>query len=83
VNFSGSSFACEAFRVPNRVRVEAEFASRFNVIWVAQSSAQKNFACAVGQITFTHCRVLFPQRGALRDRHERWKQDAMDALAAR
>jgi len=83
VNFSGSSFAREAFRLPNRVRVEAEFVSRFNVIWVVQSSAQKYFACAVGQITFTHCRVLFPQRGASRDRHERWKQDAMDALAAR
>jgi hypothetical protein len=65
------------------VRVEAEFVSRFKVIWVVQSAAQKYFACAVGQITFTHCRVLLPQRGALRDRHERWKQDAMDALAAR
>src|SRR5690348_10410807 len=25
--------------------------------------------------------VPFPIRGALRDRHERWKRDAMDALA--
>jgi len=26
--------------------------------------------------------VLIPPRGAFRDRHERWKRDAMDALPA-
>jgi hypothetical protein len=40
-------------------------------------------ACRVGQITGTFSAILRPCRGALRDRHERWLWDAMDARAAR
>jgi predicted Fe-S protein YdhL (DUF1289 family) len=38
-------------------------------------------ACAVGQITSTFPRIPRPCRGALRDRHERWLWDAMDAAS--
>jgi hypothetical protein len=33
----------------------------------------------VGQIISTTSRHLVPTRGALRDRHERWERDAVDA----
>src|SRR5215470_5133316 len=40
-------------------------------------------ACAVGQITTMLPRVPYLIRGALRDRHERWERDAMDAACCR
>ena len=64
------------------MRVNAFFMSRFKLIWVVQSPSQKYFACAVGQINATDSRVLLPSRGALRDRHERWVRDAMDAAVS-
>jgi hypothetical protein len=39
-------------------------------------------ACAVGQIRSTDFAVPHPPRGALRDRHECWARDAMDAVGA-
>jgi hypothetical protein len=63
MNFSGSSFACEAFRLPNRVRLKAEFVSRFNVIWVVQMAREKYFAFAVGQIISRTPAVSRPQEG--------------------
>jgi hypothetical protein len=37
------------------------------------------WACTVGQITGSISPVPLPLRGAFRDRHERWKRDAVDA----
>ncbi|HWX37059.1 MAG TPA: hypothetical protein VNZ53_57810, partial [Steroidobacteraceae bacterium] len=46
--------------------------SRFKLIWVVQSSSKKYSAWPVGQITSTCLRCPALDKGALRDRHERW-----------
>jgi hypothetical protein len=42
-------------------------------------ACRRRRACLVGQITSTLPGIPRPCRGALRDRHERWLRDAMDA----
>jgi hypothetical protein len=63
-----------------RMRANTNFASRYNLIWVVQSSREKYSVCAVGQITITTSPHSGPERGTLRDRHERWAGNAVDAM---
>jgi len=64
------------------MRVNSNLLKRFKLIWVVQSLFEKYFACPVGQITSTSFRRPASIRGALRDRHERWVRDAMDAAVS-
>jgi len=62
----------------NRVRVKADFVSGFKLIRVVQIRIKKYFASVFQKyVIASFCPA--PERGALRDRHERWKRDAMDA----
>jgi hypothetical protein len=49
---------------------------------VASPSCQKYFTHPDGQIISTSLRILCSSEGRLADRHERWVQDAVDALRA-
>jgi hypothetical protein len=53
----------------------------FREIRFVQSFSQKYFALSEAQISRMLRSVLTPFRGAYRDRHGRWVEDAMDALA--
>ena len=65
----------------NRLRVYGNLLKRFNLIWAVQSSIAEIFRFPA--ILDRWLAPLRPAsiRGALRDRHERWVRDAMDALA--
>jgi hypothetical protein len=54
------------------MRVEAIFGNGFKLICPVQSCAQKDSTLPVGQIITTGLRRSTPNRGAFRDRHERW-----------
>jgi hypothetical protein len=60
------------------LRPKAGFAWRFKAIWAVQFLSEKYLACAVGQINGFNERIPHLERGALRDRHERWARNAMD-----
>jgi hypothetical protein len=64
------------------MRANRNLLRRFNLIWVVQSPAQKQFAFSSprSMASFSPSR---PDRGAHRDRHERWAGYAVDARAAR
>jgi hypothetical protein len=61
----------------NQVRETTDFASSFNPIPPVQSCRQKhsNFVFSEIDVTCSHPAL---ERGALRDRHERWARDAVD-----
>jgi hypothetical protein len=66
----------------NRLRANRNFLNRFNLIWVVQSPRKKYFASPRTQITSDPKPSRSPLRGALRDRHERWARDAVDAAVS-
>jgi hypothetical protein len=72
---SSNSARDRCFRRPqipqNHVRAKTNFASRFNVIWPVQSPRKKYFA-SVFQKSVSCFSPSRPDRGAFRDRHERW-----------
>jgi hypothetical protein len=65
-DFPDAGLLAQAFRRANRVRQNADFVRRFNVIWVVQSHQKKYSCCAVGQISATDSRVLTHKRGVSR-----------------
>jgi hypothetical protein len=67
-------------RCSDGLRQNFDFPSRFNLIWVVQSSRKKYFPWSRPQITgkFRASRSI---GGAYRDRHGRWVRDAVDAAA--
>jgi hypothetical protein len=67
-------------RLKNHVRAKTDFASSFNPIPPVQSRHEKYSAFVFSEIDVpSPCPVL--ERGALRDRHERWARDAVDVAA--
>jgi hypothetical protein len=65
---------------PARRFKTAIFTSLFKLIWPVQPLDQKYFCLRKSEIMIS-CSRPAATRGALRDRHERWMRDAMDAAA--
>jgi hypothetical protein len=59
----------------------ASFVNQIKLIWAVQLPSQKYFAFHRRQISGFSAAIPLPARGALRDRHERWVRNAMDATA--
>jgi hypothetical protein len=57
------------------------FVNQFNLIWLVHPLWKKHFPFHSRQISSFSAAVPLPARGALRDRHERWVRNAMDAAA--
>ena len=86
--FRACAFRANNFRYLSRgvSRNDDETLTPFGIhrlICPSCQSVAATFACGVGQITGTSSRIPCPPRGAYRDRHERWAQDAVDAMRAR
>jgi hypothetical protein len=56
---------------------KSNFPRHLNAIWVVQSPIAKIFRFSINPNQWLPYAIPFPERGA-RDRHERWKRDAMD-----
>jgi hypothetical protein len=59
------------------LRRKTNFASGFNLIWPVQPLREKYFASVFQKIMIVSAHPA-STRGAYRDRHGRWKRDAMD-----
>jgi hypothetical protein len=65
------------------LRQKSKFRSPIKPESIVHSFLQKYFVSPVGQIISTSSRHPASIRGALRDRHERWVRDAVDAFGAK
>jgi hypothetical protein len=75
------AWACSSVvRIGNRLRLRAEFASGLKLVKRVQIFEQK-YSCFIFSEMSYIMRRPAATRGALRDRHERWRQDAVDASA--
>ena len=63
----------------DRVRQKSDFMSQFKLIWAVQPRYGK-YSYSVFQKLVIYFARPASTRGAYRDRHGRWKRDAMDAL---